>query len=63
MEKIKGDNLSVIDFEIDINEGGEAYAWKRPGLDDHIAEVSGTPPSGTWLIPVDPWIEEHGLCG
>lgn len=63
MEKVKGDNLSVIDFEIDIDEDGEVYAWKRPGLDEHIAEVSGTPSPDVWLNPVDPWIREHGLCG
>ncbi len=63
MEKVIGNNLNRVDFEIDIDEGGEAYAWKRPGLDEHIGEVTGTPSSDGWLIPVDPWIKEHGLCG
>lgn len=63
MEKVNGDNLGRVDFEIDINEDGEAFAWKRPGVDDHIADVTGTPSSETWLTPVDDWIKEHGLCG
>jgi len=58
-----GRDKKYIDFEIDVPLNQDAGVWQRPGVLEFINDAFNQSSPDRWLMNVDSWIRENGLCG